>query len=714
MKLAHLTHLLLFICVPSSYADELKNTTAARNSDDLEFFEAKIRPVLVEHCYQCHSASSKTVQGGLRLDSAATVRSGGDTGPAVVPGNVDESLLLAAINYDSFEMPPNKKLPPKVIADFKKWILRGAVDPRTGDPPAAPSQFDIESRRDFWAFQQPQSAKLDNVTDYSERIDRLVQRQLDVKQIAPNPPAEKRTLLRRMYFDLTGLPPTESQLRDFLNDDSADAMTRQVDLLLASPRYGERWTRLWLDIARYAEDQAHIVGNNKALFYPNAYLYRDWVINAFNNDMPYDRFINLQLAADALEMDSDKNIAALGFIGLGPKYYRRGDPEVMADEWEDRVDVVTRGLQGLTVACARCHNHKFDPIATEDYYALAGIFAGTEMFNRPFNKDDEKEKNGQAKNPDKSLHVVRDTKPTDLAVMIRGDVNNKGDVVHRGFVQVLYPGPRRTFDSGSGRAELAHNITDPSNPLTARVFVNRIWQQYFGTGIVKTTSNFGQLGERPSNQPLLDDLATGFVNNGWSIKWLHRQIVLSKTYQCSSTKTAQASANDPANALLWRIPRRRLSVEGWRDAVLAVSGVLSDQIGGQSIKPDNPKETRRTIYSEVSRFELNPLLSLFDFPDPNTHSARRQETNTPLQKLFLMNSDFMTTMAGNVVSQLSSADTPQSPEQKVTSLFKKVLLRRPDPQEIAAAIIFVNAHPEDGMLQFTQVLMASNEFWFVD
>ena len=714
MKLAHLTHLLLFICVPSSYADELKNTTAARNSDDLEFFEAKIRPVLVEHCYQCHSASSKTVQGGLRLDSAATVRSGGDTGPAVVPGNVDESLLLAAINYDSFEMPPNKKLPPKVIADFKKWILRGAVNPRTGDPPAAPSQFDIESRRDFWAFQQPQSAKLDNVTDYSERIDRLVQRQLDVKQIAPNPPAEKRTLLRRMYFDLTGLPPTESQLRDFLNDDSADAMTRQVDLLLASPRYGERWTRLWLDIARYAEDQAHIVGNNKALFYPNAYLYRDWVINAFNNDMPYDRFINLQLAADALEMDSDKNIAALGFIGLGPKYYRRGDPEVMADEWEDRVDVVTRGLQGLTVACARCHNHKFDPIATEDYYALAGIFAGTEMFNRPFNKDDEKEKNGQAKNPDKSLHVVRDTKPTDLAVMIRGDVNNKGDVVHRGFVQVLYPGPRRTFDSGSGRAELAHNITDPSNPLTARVFVNRIWQQYFGTGIVKTTSNFGQLGERPSNQPLLDDLATGFVNNGWSIKWLHRQIVLSKTYQCSSTKTAQASANDPANALLWRIPRRRLSVEGWRDAVLAVSGVLSDQIGGQSIKPDNPKETRRTIYSEVSRFELNPLLSLFDFPDPNTHSARRQETNTPLQKLFLMNSDFMTTMAGNVVSQLSSADTPQSPEQKVTSLFKKVLLRRPDPQEIAAAIIFVNAHPEDGMLQFTQVLMASNEFWFVD
>ena len=300
----------------------------------------------------------------------------------------------------------------------------------------------------------------------------------------------------------------------FLNDSRPKAFERQVDRLLDSPHYGERWARVWLDIARYAEDQAHIVGNNKALFFPNAYLFRDWVINALNSNVPYDRFILLQLAADLLEPESVDNTAALGFIGLGPKYYRRNDPEVMADEWEDRVDVVMRGLQGLTVACARCHDHKYDPVSTEDYYALAGVFAGTEMFNRPLNKEAETSKNGHASKPEQALHVVRDGQPTDLAVMIRGDVANRGDTVPRGFIQVAFPGGRRTFQNGSGRAELAECITDPANPLTARVIVNRIWQQFFGRGIVVTTSNFGKLGERPSHPELLDDLATGFVNNG--------------------------------------------------------------------------------------------------------------------------------------------------------------------------------------------------------
>ena len=388
----------------------------------------------------------------------------------------------------------------------------------------------------------------------------------------------------------------------------------------------------------------------------------------------------------------------------------------MADEWEDRVDVVTRGLQGLTVACARCHDHKFDPIATEDYYALAGVFAGTEMFNRPMSDTDDKEKNGNAKNPYKSLHIIRDTKPKDLPVMIRGDVNNKGDVVPRGFIQVVLPGPRRAFESGSGRAELADSITDPSNPLTARVFVNRVWQQYFGTGIVATNSNFGTLGERPSNQILLDDLAVGFVNSGWSIKWLHRQILLSKAYQRSSAHTPQAAAIDPVNAMLWRMPRRRLSVEGWRDAVLLIAGQLSDQIGGPSIKPDDPKQTRRTIYSEVSRFELNPMLSLFDFPDPNTHSARRQETNTPLQKLFLMNSDFMVVQSQNIVDSTTSAGASASPDQaeQVQALFRKILLRSAEPQEAQAADGFLMEHPQDGLQQLAQVLLSSNEFWFVD
>ena len=484
-------------------------------------------------------------------------------------------------------------MPDNIIADFEQWIKNGAVDPRGNAGAKAHSAddgMDIEVGRRFWAFQPPQPAELpDALKEYSRRIDALVEQQLTNAGIRPNHRAERTTLLRRLSFDLIGLPPTEKEVEVFIADDGPNAFETQVVRLLASPRYGERWTRLWLDVVRYAEDQAHIVGGNKSLFYPNAYRYRDWVINAFNADLPYDRFLNLQIAADVIDGGSTEDLVALGFIGLGPKYYRRNDPEVMADEWEDRVDVVSRGLQGLTVACARCHDHKYDPITTEDYYALAGIFAGTEMHNKPLSDDIEKDKSGNSKNPNKSLHIVRDAKPQDLAVMIRGDVDNRGNVVPRGFLQVMYPGPRRSFSNGSGRLELAQAITDPANPLTARVMVNRIWQQYFGRGLVATPSNFGRLGERPSHPELLDDLAVGFMNNEWSIKWLQRQIVLSSTYQRSSERTAASARIDPVNIWLWRMPRRRLSIEGWRDAVLSVSGQLAEQTGGPVNEARRPR-----------------------------------------------------------------------------------------------------------------------------
>ena len=437
------------------------------------------------------------------------------------------------------------------------------------------------------------------------------------------------------------------------------------------------------------------------------------MINAFNADLPYDRFLNLQIAADVIDGGSTEDLVALGFIGLGPKYYRRNDPEVMADEWEDRVDVVSRGLQGLTVACARCHDHKYDPITTEDYYALAGIFAGTEMHNKPLSDDIEKDKSGNSKNPNKSLHIVRDAKPQDLAVMIRGDVDNRGNVVPRGFLQVMYPGPRRSFSNGSGRLELAQAITDPANPLTARVMVNRIWQQYFGRGLVATPSNFGRLGERPSHPELLDDLAVGFMNNEWSIKWLQRQIVLSSTYQRSSERTAASARIDPVNIWLWRMPRRRLSIEGWRDAVLSVSGQLAEQTGGPSMKPDDPAELRRTIYAEVSRFELSPILSLFDFPDPNAHSAGRLETNTPLQKLFLMNSEFISAHSRVLAANIKSPEPPNV-EQSVSRTFHRVFQRAPDEEELVAAKTFLSANLDDGLERFAQAMLVSNEFWFVD
>lgn len=701
----------LLVCAcPVSGQDK---QTPTLNPADVEFFEAKIRPVLVKHCYECHSAESKTVQGGLLLDNANALRHGGDSGAGLVPGNPDDSLLLSAMKYDSFEMPPKKRLPESVVADFESWIKRGAVDPRAGDhtPDARAAELDIELGRQFWAFQPPRQSEFPTSSNYSERIDDLIQRKLTADHIEANGPALRQVLLRRLSFDITGLPPTAEQLQRFIDDESSSAIATQVDRLLDSPRYGERWARLWLDVVRYAEDQAHIVGNNKSLFFPNAYRYRDWVIKSLNEDMPYDRFVNLQLASDLLEPDAKEHIPALGFIGVGPKYYRRNDPEVMADEWEDRVDVVMRGLQGLTVACARCHDHKYDPVSTEDYYALAGVFAGTEMFNRPVNRDAEASKNGHARKPEQALHVVRDGQPTDLAVMIRGDVANKGDIVPRGFIQVAFPGDRRTFQNGSGRAELAECITDPANPLTARVIVNRIWQQFFGRGIVVTTSNFGKLGERPSHPELLDDLAVGFVNSGWSLKWLQRQIVLSDAYQRSSKQSAAADEKDPTNAYLWRMPRRRLSVEGWRDSVLAVSGNMSDRIGGPSMKPDDPKENRRTIYSEVSRFELNPLLSLFDFPDPNVHASKRLQTNTPLQKLFLLNSDFLIAQTDNIAAQLES---DAQPEQSVTEIFQKILQRKPDVGELAESVAYLAEHPANGAKDLVHVMLASNEFWFVD
>jgi hypothetical protein len=333
----------------------------------------------VEHCYKCHSATTRTAKGGLRLDSRDGLRKGGDGGPAVVPGDPDRSLLLKAVRHDGPKMPPSGKLPAQAVADLEKWVRDGAADPRDGRaaPAAAPQ---------FWSFRPPRPHDAPAARDSTwprSKVDHFVLARLEAAGLRPSPPAARRVWVRRVTFDLIGLPPTPEQVEAFVNDPAPDAERKVVERLLASPHYGERWARLWLDVARYAEDQAHLVGSDRSLFYPNAYLYRDWVIKALNDDVPDDRFVRLQLAADRIEGDESPNLAALGFLGLGPKYFGRKDPEVMADEWEDRVDVVTRGLLGLTVACARCHDHKFDPIPTEDYYALAGVFAGTRMFNRP-------------------------------------------------------------------------------------------------------------------------------------------------------------------------------------------------------------------------------------------------------------------------------------------------------------------------------------------
>jgi hypothetical protein len=697
----------------------------ASDATAAEVFEQKIRPVLIEKCYSCHSAEADKkgkLKGGLLLDTRDGMRKGGDGGPAVVPEKPDSGTLLKALRYEGdVKMPPKEKLPDAVIRDFEAWVKGGATDPRGAGgekpKPAAPG-IDVAGGKKFWAFQPPHESPAPVVRNSSwpaGKIDAFILAKLEHAGIKPAAAADKRTLIRRVYFDLVGVPPTPEAVEGFVNDTSPDAYTKLVDRLLASPQFGERWARPWLDVARYAEDQAHIVGNDASLTYPNAYLYRDWVIKALNEDLPFDQFIKLQLAADLIDSENSPELAALGFIGLGPKYYDRGKLFVMADEWEDRVDVIGRGLLGLTLACARCHDHKYDPIRTEDYYGLAGVFAGTRMFNRPLS-DKAETKGDEAKQPKDAMHVVREGKATDLTVFVRGDVNNKGPVARRHFPAVLCTGDPKPFAEGSGRLELAEAIASPKNPLTARVIVNRIWATYFGQGIVGTPSNFGSLGERPTHPELLDDLAARFVKNGWSLKWLHREIVMSATYRQSSHPTSTA---DPDNRLLGRMPRRRLGVEGWRDSVLAAAAKLDTaKVGGPSIDPLDPKESRRTLYSKVSRLDLNRLLALFDFPDPNVSAEKRAETTTPLQKLFVMNSPFMLAEAEALAARLKKdVDDPTSEgdRKRIDRSYRLLYGRPPSAKELEIGFDYLDGGDRAARWkQYAQVLLAANEMMYVD
>jgi hypothetical protein len=600
----------------------------------------------------------------------------------------------------------------------------------TADPNPTPPRF--------WSFEKPTRhapPAVQNASWPKGVIDRFLLARMEQAGLSPIGPADRRTLIRRVYFDITGLPPAPEEMERARNDQSVDWYERLVERLLASPHYGERWARVWLDVARYAEDQAHIVGKDESLFYPNAYLYRDWVIQALNDDMPYDRFIRLQLAADLINPTDTASHVALGFLGLGPKYYGRGSPAVMADEWEDRVDVVGRGLLGLTVACARCHDHKFDPIPTADYYGLAGVFASTRMFNRPLSHGVELKKDKfpeaksdadtkampEAKSPRDAMHIVRDGAPTELNVAIRGDMNNKGPLVARHFLTVLGDGPPRIFHEGSGRRELADAIASPHNPLTARVIVNRIWGQTFGRPLVATPSNFGNLGERPTHPELLDDLAVRFMDAGWSLKWLHREIVLSAAYKQKSEVRRQKSedndrraAIDPENKLLWRMNRRRLTVEMWRDSLLAATGELEERVGGPSMNPQDPTERRRTLYSQVSRLSLNPLLALFDFPDPNLTADRRVETTTPLQKLFMLNSPFMLAQAERLTDRVMKE---ASGDAERMDLAYQLLYSRPaTAPEVRLGIAFLHAGDgsQERWKEYAQVLLAASEGMFVD
>jgi len=1162
----------------------------------VNFFESRIRPVLVQHCYQCHSTKSKSVKGNLLLDTRAGSRKGGDSGPAVVPGKPAESILLDALKYDGLEMPPKEKLNQKIIADFETWIQNGAIDPRDGTAVITKPSIDFEKAARFWSFQPPRKIappQLESAWIQND-IDRFILKRLHAQGLTPNARAARRALIRRASLDLTGLPPTIAQLDAFLDDSSPQAFPRLIDRLLNSTAYGERWGRHWLDVARYGEDQAHTF---KARKYPRGYYYRDWVVKSLNEDLPYNDFLFQQLAADlAPGSQQHTNLPALGFFALGPVYYAENveKAKAVADEWDDRIDTLTRGVLGLTVSCARCHDHKYDPITMEDYYGLAGIFASTEYQERPIvgpatveqkkradnsirehqlaidrflinasrnlrptlvdhipayfratwafvnkqhiQKDTKKlyaevakkhqvsevllrrwvaflstqnatlrknhpalhdwhqwfadrltdrdlsedkealavvatlsnryldtvkaqlpqriellsrygenidftkatdradiqpgviplgnlfddiktvplgaalatdkykaaaslenpgvvrtahgwgsdtslaedikfrfsqlgsdtRKHGLISNdswgdggirtlgkgispssarqeqgigmhanalitfdlheirragllsPDQALrfkvtraglnddisgskeasahmavifsrphrkkevldailsvhvngrpvetdfddftyyissaipspilangtfhsydlpvpaharyltlvttgagtpdsnsinsdhtvfsgarleldplptdrtatrsqqklattssadrtaahllsrlfyeegllalppkeatpllleedaaqlkklntiqvelkkksaaisiplaHALREGKPHDIKIYLQGDPTKQAAVAPRSMPAIFTGGNKTPFNSsGSGRLELAKALIARDNPLTARVMVNRVWAAHFGEGLVRTTSNFGNLGSLPSHPDLLDHLTRHFTENNWSLKTLHRYIMLSATYQQSSDYRADQAQIDGNNRWLWRMNRRRLDIEAWRDSMLHVSGELDATLGGPSQQLSDKNNKRRTIYGFVSRHRLDELLRLFDFPDPNITSATRAVTTVPLQQLFVLNSEFMAQRAKALAARIES-EASQDIGIRVNYAFQLLYQRTATPDEITIAKQFLGSADEaktnlTALEQYLLALLAANEFMYVD
>ncbi|MEQ2006338.1 MAG: PSD1 and planctomycete cytochrome C domain-containing protein [Limisphaerales bacterium] len=847
---------LLAMVVTSSAADK---PTEKISPDQLAFFEKRIRPVLVAKCYKCHSAEAEKVKGGLLLDTREGIRTGGATGHAVEPGDLKGSLLIAAIRGEKKDllMPPKETLPPEVIADFEKWVLMGAPDPRDGKAKLA-KKPDLAEGKNFWSFQpvRPVAVPQPKDTKWSASdIDRFVLKKLEENKLKPVGDADPHTFIRRLYFDLIGLPPTPEEVTAFVRDFSLShsptrspapaaagekagkrgsvnpAVERVVDRLLASSHFGERWGRHWLDVARYAESS----GKERNFAFPEAWRYRDYVIAAFNADKPYDRFIREQVAGDLLPAKDaaqrNEQLIATGFLAIGPKGLNERNREAFIMETVDeQIDVTTRAVMGVTVSCARCHDHKFDPIPQRDYYAVAGIFKSTETHfgiggggngkNRQpsthvplvksFNPPPPLTQNAPAaavqvasaspskltpemeaklkqfvqKNPKLAVRLktmseaekvmalerlqgnvkgakpakkpnkypetpeapkatgepngefamaVLDGKPADCPIYVRGELEEKGPVVPRGFVTVLgAPEPAKIAPGQSGRLELANWLTAPENPLTARVMVNRVWQHLFGDGIVSTPDNFGATGERPTHPELLDYLANRFVASGWSVKKLVREVVLTRTYQLSSASDAKNFAADPDNNFLWRSNQRRLDAESIRDGILAVSGRLdlkapngsplsglSDTDLGRAARTALKGDSRnRSVYLPIVRDMLPEALDLFDFAEPSLVVAAREVTTVPSQALYMLNSPFIQENAAAFAKRFQG--TSADPKERITTAYLLAFSRPPTAAEIVRAESYLNTHAsgrgsssEAALNTFCQALFASAEFRYV-
>ncbi len=758
-------------------------TSAVGATPAEDFFETKVRPVFAKNCYACHTAAQTS---GLRVDSRDALLKGGTRGPAIVPGKPEESLLVKAIHYSDsrLRMPPPSELAAEDVRAIEQWIQDGAPWPDKA-PTAAPVITD--KQRAFWSLQKvvkPEIPANKNTAWAHNDIDRFVLAKLEDKKLVPAKDADKRILARRVTLDLTGLPPTPDEIQKFLADKSPQAYEHLIDRLLASKAYGERWGRMWLDVVRFADT----AGDGADYPVPDSYKYRDWVIQSYIEDKPYDQFVREQIAGDLLpstsEPDHWNKIIATGYLANARRSGRK------VDTVSDAVDNLGYSFLGLSVACARCHDHKFDPIPTRDYYAMFGILNSTK-FAAPGSEPIRYQRDMVYRDPNatksqeyldfqaqlkpiadsiaainrlpyfddilpmldarrmdlykraphfETAYAVAEDKPANAHVLPYGDPSNPAEEVDRGFLQILGGQKLPPGATGSGRLDLANWIASADNPLTARVMVNRIWQGHFGRGIVPTPNDFGSRGTAPTHPELLDYLAARFVENGWSVKAMHKEILLSHTYQVSSERVEADAAIDADNIYMWRQARRRMDAEQVRDAMLAVSGTLDTTPAGPQPFPAEWEwnysahvpfsavydTNKRSVYLMVQRIRQHPYLGLFDAPDANASTGVRSSNITSLQALFFMNGELPRKCAENLATALEK-DYP-SMTAKLDRVFWSVYNRAPSPRDKDRAQTFLTkaeavykakgASDSEGqqkaMAAFIEALFSTNEFLFVE
>jgi cytochrome c553 len=935
MFVRHLKAIVPLLVLLISFVASAAVPTASQG--EIDYFESNIRPIFADNCYSCHSENAKKLKGDLKLDTTEGILKGGSSGPAIVPSDPAGSLLIKAVRYTDpdLQMPPKKKkLSDDEIRKLETWVKMGAPMPQGAAPPKVDRI--AEARAKHWAFKpvtKPSVPGVRNSRWIQSPIDNFVLAKLEQKNLSPAPAADRRTLIRRVTYDLIGLPPSASEVEAFVKDTSPDSFARLVDRLLASPQYGERWGRYWLDVARYADTKGYLAGGEERR-YSYSYTYRDYVVRSYNEDLPYNRFITEQIAADKLPLGDDRRaLAALGFLTLGRRFLGNQN-----DIIDDRIDVVGRGTLGLTVACARCHDHKFDPIPSRDYYALHGVFASSEepsveplLSARPPDSKEYKEylkaKAGieaeiesfkvseiekfkaerrhdigsyllgahdaaalksdenletfagerklnhtvlakwiayldaerKSDNPvfspwfaltgipatnysthfsaalsklstnenklvvarlkaeatnslsaaanaytklfndvdaawtaaveaavkktnaapvalsDHDKEIVRlelyrtnapsnlprsevetiinrrltegtapirnkidalawthpgaparamaledKPSPEDSHILKRGNPGNPGELAPRRFLEILSQPGDHNFTNGSGRLELAEAITRTDNPLTARVYVNRIWLHHFGEGLVSTPGDFGIRTEEPVQRDLLDFLAASFIEHGWSTKYLHRLILLSSTWQQSAEASTESLKVDPDNRLLSHFNRQRLDFEAMRDTLLADGGKIDLKAGGLPVDIlAEPYSMRRTLYAYIDRQNLPGLFRTFDFANPDISNQGRFRTTVPQQALFMMNSPFVAEQARNVTHRPEVAKAT-TPGKSIRELYRVILQRPPSREEMSFGEKFLNLQGAAKSSKFSpiekyaQVLLLSNEVMFVD